>query len=153
MACAVCAALALAVPATATAAARPGYQERPAGSEMFIELEAGDFGFYVEANDRQRVLLEVEEGLFTWTDYATKGRVSSKSIEADFGDRGHVDIEVKLAPGQSQHYPPRKGCRGRGSVYVPGTFRGTIEYSGEGEVPGVSVTHGEIGLIRRFKDV
>jgi hypothetical protein len=143
--------LALFLPATA--AARPGYQERPAGSEMFIELEAGDFGFYVEANERQHVLLAAEAGLFTTTEYATKGRVSSKGIDADFGDLGHVDIEVKLAPGQSQYYPPRKGCRGRGSVYVPGTFRGTIEYSGEGDIPPLSVTRGEVGLIRRFNEV
>lgn len=150
--CAVCAST-LALAPAATAAARPGYQERPADSELFIELETGDFGFYVEANDQQRVLLEVEEGLFTWTEYSTKGRVSSKRIDADFGNLGHVDIEVKLARNQAQHYPPRRGCRGRGSVFIPGTFRGTVEYSGEGNVPALSVTHGEIGFIRRFKEV
>lgn len=144
--------LALALPATASAAARPGYLERPAGSEMFIELEAGDFEFDVEANDRQRVLIAAEAGLFTTTEYATKGRVSNKGIEADFGTLGHVDIEVKLAPGQSWRYPPKKGCRGRGSVFVPGTFRGTIEYSGEEDIPPLSVTHGEIDLIHRFKE-
>jgi hypothetical protein len=144
---------ALVLPATAAAAARPGYEVRPANSELFAALEAGGYRFYVEANDRQRVLLEVDEGLFTWTDYSTHGSVSGKRIDADFGDLGHVDIEVNLAAGQSQRYPPRKGCRGRGSVEVPGTFRGTIEYFGEGDIPPLSVTHGEIDLIRRFKAV
>jgi hypothetical protein len=150
--CLVCALAALALPAAA--AAIPGYEVHPASTELFFEPEAkGAYEFVVEANDQQRVLLAVETGLFTATEYSTQGHVSSKRIEAAFGDLGHIDIKIRLAPGKAQHYPPRKGCRGRGSTYIPGTFRGAVEYSGEGDVPAVSMPHGEIDFIRHFKRV
>lgn len=147
-----CAATLLATPVGASA--KPGYKVRPGGTELFLDLGAkGGYEFLVEANDRQRVLLAVEGGLFTATEYSTKGRVSSTRIEADLGELGRIDIRVNLAPGRAQSYPPRKGCGGPASIYVPGTFRGTIEFSGEGDVPAVSVTRGEIGFTRRFKRV
>jgi hypothetical protein len=150
LACATVALLAL----PAMASAKPGYKVHPAGSELSIELgEKGDYELFLEANDRQRVLLTVHEGLFSATEYSTEGRVSSKRLEADFGELGEVDIEVRLAPKRSWRYPPGKNCKGRPTIYVPGAYRGTIKYSGEGDVPAVSPKRGEVVFVRRFKRV
>jgi hypothetical protein len=149
----ICAALALICVFPATVFAKSGHRVRPAGTEAFIELEAGDYDFFVEANDQQHVLLAAQQELFTTTEYSTEGRVSSKRIDADFGDLGHIDIKLRLFPGRSQRYPPGRNCHGRGSIFIPGSFHGTIEFSGEGDVPPVTTTHGEIGFIRRFRRV
>lgn len=142
----------LALPAGA--AAKPGYKVRPAGSELFLFLEdQGDYEISLEANDRQRVLLAVEEGLFSGTEYSTTGRVSSKRIEADLGGLGRIDIEVRLRPRHSEREPLQRNCKGPASLYVPGTFHGTIEFSGEGDIPPFRVKRGEIGFIRRFQRI
>jgi hypothetical protein len=136
------------------AEAKPGYKVRPGGTELWILLEdKGDYEFMVEANDRQRVLLAVEQSLLAGTEYSTKGRVSSKRIEADFGELGQIDIEVRLRPGRSYSFPPSKNCKGPATINVPGSFRGTIEYAGEGDIPPFSVKRGEIEFVRRFKRV
>lgn len=136
------------------AEAKPGYKVRPGGTELWIVLEdKGDYEFLVEANDKQRVLLAVEEGLFRGTEYSTKGRVSSKRIEADFGELGRIDIEARLRPGRSYTSPPSKNCKGPATINVPGSFRGTIEFAGEGDIPPFSVKRGEIEFVRRFKRV
>lgn len=138
----------------AGAAAKPGYEVRPAGSELFLFLEdKGDYEISLEANDRQRVLLAVEEGLLTATEYSTEGHVSSKRIEADLGDLGRIDIDVRLEPRYSEREPSQRNCKGPASIYVPGTFHGTIRFSGEGDIPPFSVKRGEIGFLRRFKRV
>ncbi len=148
----VCALAVLTLPASAVA--KPGYKVKPAGSELFLFLEdKGDFEISLEANDRQRVLLAVEEGFFTATEYSTKGRVSSKRIEADLGDLGRIDIDVRLRPRHSDSEPRQRNCKGRKSIFVPGTFHGTIRFSGEGDIPPFSVKRGEIGFLRRFKQV
>ena len=150
LACAATSLLAL----PAGAGAKPGYKVRPGGIDLVIPLgEKGDYWFALEANDRQRVLLSLEEGLFAATEYKTQGRVSNRRIEADFGELGRVDIELRLAPGRSERYPLSKDCKGHPSVFVPGTYRGRIEYSGEGDVPAASFTHGRVAFTRTFKQV
>lgn len=147
-----CLAVVLTLPAVASA--KPGYKVRPAGSELFLFLEGkGEYEVSLEANNKQRVLLAAEEGLFTATEYSTKGRVSSKRIEADLGDLGRIDIDVRLRPRHSEREPLQRNCKGPASIYVPGTFHGTIKFSGEGDIPPFSVKRGEIGFIRRFKRV
>ena len=149
----VCVLVALvALPAAANA--KPGHKVHPAGTELWIDLgEKGDYELSVEANHRQRVLLAVEESLLTATEYSTKGRVSSKRIEADFGELGRIDITIRLAPARSYSFHPRKGCKGRATLSVPGTFRGMIEYAGEGDIQPFSVKRGQIDFTRRFKRV
>jgi hypothetical protein len=148
----VCALAALTLPASAVA--KPGYEVRPAGSELFLFLEdKGDYEISLEANDRQRVLLAAEEGLLTATEYSTTGRVSSRRIEADFGELGRIDIDVRLRPRHSEREPKQRNCKGPASVYIPGTFHGTIRFSGEGDIPPFSVKRGGIGFIRRFERV
>lgn len=147
-------ACALALLVAPTAQARTDYRVRPAGTELWIELgQKGDYEVLVEANDRQRVLLAFSEGLFTASEYSTTGHVSSRHLEADFGELGRIDIDVHLAPKHSRSYPPGGNCKGPASIEVPGTYRGTIEFSGEGDIPHLSVTHGHITFTRRFKRV
>lgn len=148
----VCATAALALPASATA--KPGYEVRPAGSELFLFLgDKGDYELSLEANHQQRVLLAAETGLFTATEYSTRGRVSSKRIEADLGDLGRIDIDVRLRPRHSEAEPLQRNCKGPASIFVPGSFHGTIRFSGEGDIPPITVKRGEIGFLRRFKRV
>jgi hypothetical protein len=136
------------------AEAKPGYNVRPAGTELWIDLEEkGDYEVLLEANDHQRVLLSVGEGIFTATEYSTEGRVSSKHIEADFGELGRVDIDVRLRPRRSFSYLPPRNCKGPASIEVPGTFSGTIEFAGEGDIRPFTVKRGEISFTRRFKRV
>ena len=147
----VCALVFLAAPA---AQAKTDYSVRPAGTELWINLgQKGDYKVLVEANDRQRVLLAFSEGLFTASEYSTTGHVSSRHIKADLGELGRIDIEVHLAPKHSRSYPPGRNCKGPASIYVPGTYRGTIEFSGEGDISHLSVTHGAINFTRRFKRI
>jgi hypothetical protein len=127
---------------------------RPASTELWFDLgQKGDYDVLVEANDRQRVLFWFSESLFTTSEYSTTGHVSSRHIEADLGELGRIDIDVHLAPKHSWSYPPGRNCKGPASIYVPGTYSGTVEFSGEGDIPQVSVTHGEITFARRFKRV
>lgn len=148
----VCALTALTLPATA--AAKPGYKVKPAGTELFLFLEdKGDYEISLEANDRQRVLLAAEAGFLTAAEYSTRGHVSSKRIEADLGDLGQIAIDVRLRPRESEREPSQRNCKGPASIYVPGTFHGTIRFSGEGDIPPFSAKRGYIGFVRRFKRV
>lgn len=147
-----CAAPLLALPSGAVA--KPGYKVRPGGTHIVIPLgEKGDYWFALEADERQQVVLSVEEGLFATTEYKTKGRVSNGRIEADLGELGRIDIELRLAPGQSEREPQGKNCEGHPSVFVPGTYRGTIEFSGEGDVPAATFRRGGVALTRNFRQV
>jgi hypothetical protein len=150
LACALVALFAL----PAYAKAKAGYDVRPAGTEMFIDLgERGGFDVVLEANDRQRVLLTVEDTIFSVTEYSTEGRLSSQRIEADFGELGKIDIEIRLKPRQSYTFPPPRNCKGPATIEVPGTFSGSIKFSGEGDIPPFSVERGEAEFVRRFKRV
>lgn len=146
------AAAAFALPAGA--AAKPGYKVKPAGTELFLFLEdKGGYEISLEANDKQRVLLAAEAGFLTAAEYSARGHVSSKRIEADLGDLGRVAIDVRLRPRESEREPSQKNCKGPSSIYVPGTFDGTIRFSGEGDIPPFSAKRGYIGFVRRFKRV
>jgi len=144
----------LALFAAPAAGAKAGHSVLPAGTELWIRLgEKGDYDVLVEANDRQRVLLAFSEGLFTSSEYSTDGHVSSKHVEADLGELGRIDVDVHLAPKHSWSYPPGRDCQGPATIYVPGRYRGTIEFAGEGDIPHVRSTHGEVIFIRRFKRI
>lgn len=144
----VCALAFLALPAGAVA------KVRPAGTELIVlAQQKEDYSFAVIANDEQRVTLSVEEGFFSEVEYATRGRVSSRRVEADFGKLGKVDIRVHLDPKGAEEFGPGARCRGRDSIFVPGSYRGTIEYAGERGIPKVVFTQGPVTFTRRFKRV
>jgi hypothetical protein len=140
----------LALPAGADA--KQGYKVHPGSTELILPVETrGAQVISVSATDRQRVRFEVE-GPSSTTEYSTKGRVSSRRIEADFGALGRIDVRLDLIRFGSD--PFRKGrCKGRGPLYGEGTYRGTIEFSHEGGVPEVSTKRGRVHFERLFKQV
>lgn len=145
--------LALALPAAASA--KPGYEVRPGGVQMdlFLGLKKG-YLFSVTASDRQRVQLAAEEVLESSAVYSTKGRVSSSRVEADFGSYGRIDVEIELASGRSQ--PDRKRsrrCKGRPPLLLSGTYRGIVEFSGEGHLPAISSKRGRLIFTHRYRQV
>jgi hypothetical protein len=150
LACALAALLAL----PAAAAAKPGYKVRPGGSQltMWAEEKKG-YEFTVSANKRQRVQLSVEKEVFSTTAYSTKGRVSSRRVEADLGGFGRIDVEIDLAPSRSGSRKGSQSCKGKPPLFLYGTFRGAIEFSGEGRVPAISTKRGPVLFTRRFRQV
>ena len=140
----------LALPAGADA--KPGYKVHPGSTELILPVEkGGGHVVSVSANDRQRVQFEVE-GPSSTIEYSTKGRVSSRRIEADFGALGRIDVRLHLVRFGSD--PPRTGrCKGRGPLYGAGTYRGTIEFSHQGGVPKVSTKLGRVHFERLFRQV
>ncbi len=138
------------------AEAKPGYRAHPGGTKLILPVEnRADAVISVSADDRQRVGLAVE-GPSSGTEYSTKGRVSGRRIEADFGDLGRVDVTlhfVHYRPGFTHpgRFPGR--CQGRAPREGIGTYRGAIELSHEGAVPEVSVKSGRVFFTRRFRQV
>lgn len=132
--------------------AKPGYRVHPGGVELTLPIERrGIYLTSVSANDRQRVQLTVERPSST-TEYSTKGRVSSRRIEADFGALGRVDVRLDLVRFRSA--PSRKGrCRGPGPLYGLGTYRGMIEVAHRVGVPEVSIRRGRVYFERLFRQV
>lgn len=138
----------------ATAAAEPGYTVRPGGTELFVDLgDRGSYELLLETHGHDRLQLKAEQELMAVTEYRAAGKVSSRHIEVDLGDLGQIDVEVHLAPRRSQTYPPSKNCKGPASVSVPGRYRGTIEFAGEGDIPAFTVARGAIEFTRRFRRV
>jgi len=136
----------------AHADAKPGYRVHPGGTELslFVGKKASSV-ISVSANDRQRVQFEVEKPSST-IEYSTKGRVSNRRIEADFGALGRVDVRLDLLRFGSE--PSREGrCRGRGPLYGAGTYRGSVEFSHQRGVPEVSIRQGRVYFERLFRQV
>lgn len=149
----VCAMPALTLPAGA--AAKPGYEVRPASAQLDLFLgERDGFAYSVSAGDGQQVQLLVERELFSAVVYSVKGRVSSSRIEADFGELGRIDVRVKLAGSRSKRSRERNGrCRRRAPLFLRGSYRGAIEFTGEGAVPGISSKRGDLRFTRRFRGI
>jgi hypothetical protein len=132
--------------------AKTGYRVHPGSTELILPVEAkGGRIISVSANNRQRVQLKVERPSST-IEYSTKGRVTSRRIEADFGALGRIDVRldlVRFGPGVF-----RQGhCKGHDPIEGEGTYRGTIEFSQEGGVPEVSTTRGRVYFERRFRQI
>jgi hypothetical protein len=136
----------------ARAHAKPGYKLHLGGIELILPVDKGGGQVIsVSANGRQRVQVTVENP-FSAIEYSTKGRVSSRRIEADFGALGRIDVMLQLArsrPGVLR----RPHCNGNDPVEGEGTYRGMIELSGGHGVPEVSVKRGHFYFERRFRRV
>jgi len=132
--------------------ARPGYKVHPGGVEFILPVENRDGRVVsVSADRRQRVRFTVD-GQSSGTTYAMKGRVSSHRIEADFPTLGRVDVRLRLA----RHRPGvlrQPHCKGHDPIEGVGTYRGMIEFPGEGGIAEVSVRHGRFYFERRFRQV
>ena len=142
--------VALALPVNADA--KTGYKVHPASTELILPVEAkGGRIISVSANSRQRVQLTVERPSST-IEYSTKGRVSSRRIEADFGALGRIDVRldvVRFGPGVLR----REHCKGHDPIEGEGTYSGAIEFSQEAGVPEVSIKRGRVYFERRFRQV
>ncbi len=150
--CVIVAAILGVVTLPADADAKPGYEVHPGTIELILPVDQrGDYVISVSANERQRVQFAVD-GPTSATEYSTKGRVSSRRIEATFSALGRIDVRLHLV-----RYPPdpsHKGrCRGRPPLYQEGTYSGTIEFSHQGDVPEVSTERGRVYYERRFRQV
>jgi len=134
------------------AEAKPGYKVLPGGIELILPFGQEDGSIVsVSATGRQRVQL-ASEGNISRIEYSTTGQVSSRRVEADFGDLGRVHVRVDLGDFSSD--PRRAGrCTGRGPVYGEGSYHGTIELSHQEGVPEVSVERGRVYFERRFRQV
>lgn len=140
----------LALPGAANG--QSGYEVHPGGIELILPVRTTpDYTISVSTNGRQRVQLLVTRNSST-TEYTTTGHVSSRSIHADFGSLGRVNVRFRLTPIFSD--PPHKGrCNGRATSYRAGTYGGTIEFAHTGDVPEVSASRGRVYFTHRFRQV
>jgi len=140
--------VALALPASVDA--KSGYVVHRGDIELILPVERrAGMVISVSANGRQRVQFTVE-GPSSAIEYSTKGRVSSRRIEADFGTLGRIDVRLQLArsgPGVFR----RPHCNGHDPVEGEGVYRGMIELSGQDGVPEVSAKQGHFYFERRFR--
>lgn len=138
---------------TAAASAQTKHELHPGGMELTIPLGVKDHLFLsLAADDEQRVKLSVSE-LFSSAGYTAEGKVSSSRIEADFGQLGRVDVKIHLHPRGSKPPATGKNCSGRPPLELTGTYRGTIDFSGEREIPALGSRHGRVVFVRRFRRV
>jgi hypothetical protein len=152
LACFVVAAILVMLALPAGAVAKAGYEVQPGGIQLILPVEKRtNYVISVSANERQRVQFSVK-GPSSAIEYSTKGRVSSRRIEATFGTLGRIDVKLHLAPYPPD--PPHKGrCKGRAPLYQGGTYGGTIEFAHQGGVHKVSDERGRVYFKRRFRQV
>jgi hypothetical protein len=140
----------LAVPVGAEA--KPGYELHASGTELILPVEKNtDYVIAVLANERQRVQLVVKRPSST-TEYSTKGHVTDRSIEADFGGFGRINVRLHLV--RHPPDPPHMGrCKGLAPLYQEGTYQGSIEFSSQGDVPEVSIERGHVYFEHKFRQI
>lgn len=131
---------------------KSAYKVHPGGVELILPVERkGGYVISVSANGRQRIRFTVE-GPSSAVEYLTKGRVSDRHIEADFGDLGRISVRLNLVRQPSD--PPRDGrCKGRAPLYKNGVYQGIIELSGKPGVPKIAVRRGQAYFGHRFRQV
>lgn len=140
----------LAIPATANAT--PGYEVHPGGVQLVLPVEhRANYMIAVSANERQRVKLLVKRPS-SMIEYSTTGRVTDRSIEADFGGFGRISVRLHL-----ERYPPDPPhmgrCKGLAPLYQEGTYQGSIEFSSQGGVPEISSERGHVYFEQKFRQV
>lgn len=147
--CAIALALALVLPANALA--EPGYTVLPGRFELSVPLPRHDGASYsVFASDHRHVGLQVSRGGAVAT-YRVKGRASSHGVHADFGPLGHVDLKIDLEGSEPSPFPLFDDCKGKRPSFLSGTYRGTVRFAGEGELAGLTVHRGPVGIEREFE--
>jgi hypothetical protein len=146
------AAVFVALASPVSAIAKPGYRVDPGGLELILPVEKrGHYVISVSAYGRQRVQFTVK-GPGSAVEYTTNGRVSGRRITADFGAQGRIDVSLHLVHNGLGVFR-QEHCKGRDPMEGEGTYRGTIEFSQEMDVPKVSVHFGRFHLERRFRQV
>jgi hypothetical protein len=141
---AVCALLALALPAAASA----GQQAivKPKSLHLNFHLPASNgYAVSVHTSGHRQIKIGVEKGE-SFAFYTGLGHVSRKGIDADLGRFGRISLRFlpkarSRGPGLDKVLPPalRGRCRGRALVLERGVLVGNIRFEGEhGYVRAVS---------------
>ena len=136
--------------APAPAAARVGTEVLPSLGEgsptsRFVLETSNGYSVGIVGSGR-RVGLSVY-GHRAFARYAVRGRVSSRRIEAEFGQLGRLSVRFEAT--ETIRLRPPRICKGRVRVVRRGFFVGTIEFEGENgytqlsrrRVPGSTSTH------------
>jgi hypothetical protein len=142
------------LPVPAGALARPGDEVRPRSLHLTMSA-AGTrgYGITVDTLGHHRVTLTVDKN-GQLASYTTRGRVSRRAVQADFGRFGKVALRFHgkrrpfPAPPHKRSKRPvkRTACRGRRPQREVGRFRGTIEFEGQHGYTRLAVgrLHGEV---------
>jgi len=137
---------------TSQALAQPGQRVKPDGFRSRILLE-GSHGFLIVVSSVGHEQVELtafgDEGTAT---YRAPGRASRKGIEADFGDFGQIAMRFHGTP-RPLNREKESGCRGKRTIGAAGTFRGHIEFEGEGGFAGVRARKARGFFVRSFRRV
>jgi hypothetical protein len=146
----------------AGALANPGYEVKPQGLHLGLSLPAsnGYSAALIPAED-QHVTLRISKGAFS-AKYTAPGRVSSKRIEADFGEFGHVSLrftpESRFTPEgplAGLPVPPslRERCVGKQAVGERGEFEGSVNFAAERGFTEIATRRVKGTIVRTYKRV
>ncbi len=118
------------------------------GQTVALDVSRGRFRLQGRGERRHRVRERVQE-----TTYLAHGRVTPRSIEASFGDRGRIAVRFHSS-GRRLHAGRRAGCKRPNGAAIAdlGTFDGVLLFRGEGgftsvdahRIPGRSVDLGAL---------
>ncbi|HET6571065.1 MAG TPA: hypothetical protein VFG58_06220 [Solirubrobacterales bacterium] len=124
---------------------RDGYTIAVTAFGQTVALDVSRARFRVEGRGRQR--RRVRERVAETT-YLAHGRVTPRSIEASFGDRGRIAMRFR-PNGRKLHATRKAGCRRPNGAVIAnlGSFHGELRFRGEGgftsveahRIPGRSV--------------
>ena len=116
------------------------------GQTVALDVSRARFRLQGRGEQRRRVRERVSE-----TTYLAHGRVTPRSIEASFGDRGRIALRFRPS-GRKLHATRKAGCKRPSDAVIAdlGSFDGELRFRGEGgftsvdahRVPGRSVNLG-----------
>ena len=129
--------VALAVPASASASARDGYELRHRSLHLALSsIATRGYQVSVETVGHHRVTMFVQKGS-QFASYTVRGKVNRRRVKADFGRFGRVSLRFHGKPhrfavlSDSKQTAPRRRCRGRRPEREIGHFRGVIDFKGQ----------------------
>jgi hypothetical protein len=141
----------LVLPSGASAEAQP--EVHPGHYSLSIDLpESHGWEMAISAADRHEVVVSATRGGASVT-YRAAGSVSSRRVEADFGDLGRIDLKLDLQARGTGVARLHGRCTGRSPYELFGRFHGTVDFPGEPNVAGVSVDKGKATIERSFQHV
>jgi hypothetical protein len=122
-----CAALALLLLPAAAHAVKPGYEVRSKKLALVLDLGVSN-GYSVDLlTQGNTVVVGVsKDGAVAF--YRSKGTVSLRRVEADFGSFGRISARFS---GRTLVGDLSKRCKGRSPAVAVGTYRGTFQFKGE----------------------
>lgn len=156
----VCAAVTLAVPASA-AAVKPGFVVKPKSLQLRLGLPASKgYSASIVTDGHRQVVLSLSKG-DVFARYTALGKVSRKGIKADFGSLGQVSLRFRnvrryhpsLIPGLKLPKLLRDRCKGRRTVAEDGIFVGNVTFEGEHGFTRIQVSRRQGRVERSYRRV